>query len=69
MKTKTLEAFQAYKNTGVAPSKAPAQPVKKSKWICKVCGYVYNGDIPFEELPADWTCPVCKHPKSDFEEL
>jgi flavin reductase (DIM6/NTAB) family NADH-FMN oxidoreductase RutF/rubredoxin len=65
MKAKTLEAFKAYKDSGIVPSK----PTKKSKWVCKICGYVYNGDIPFEELPADWTCPVCGHPKSDFEEL
>ena len=23
--------------------------------------------VPFSELPNDWTCPLCKHPKSDFE--
>ena len=23
--------------------------------------------VPFEELPDDWVCPLCKHPKSDFE--
>ena len=39
-------------------------------WVCKICGYVYDEakeGTPFEELPDDWTCPVCKHPKSDFE--
>lgn len=35
----------------------------KKKWVCKICGYVYEGD----ELPADFICPVCKHPASDFE--
>ena len=35
------------------------------KWICSVCGYVYEGD----ELPADYICPWCKHPASDFELL
>ena len=29
------------------------------QWVCTVCGYVYDGDIPFEELPEDWACPVC----------
>lgn len=33
------------------------------KWVCKICGYVYEGD----ELPADFICPLCKHPASDFE--
>ncbi len=40
------------------------------KWVCLVCGYVYDEAIegtPFEDLPEDWTCPLCKHPKSDFE--
>ena len=36
-----------------------------SKWKCKVCGYIYEG----EELPADFTCPVCKQPASAFEKI
>ena len=35
------------------------------KWKCRVCGYIYEG----EELPADFTCPVCKQPASSFEEI
>jgi len=61
MKTRTMEAFKAFKETGTVPS-----DVKKEKWVCKICGYVYEGDIPFEQLPEDWLCPICKHPKSDF---
>ncbi len=34
-----------------------------NKYVCKVCGYVYEGD----ELPEDYICPWCKHPASDFE--
>ncbi|MGM9547523.1 MAG: rubredoxin-like domain-containing protein [Oscillospiraceae bacterium] len=30
-----------------------------------MCGYVYEG----EELPADFICPLCKHPASDFEKV
>ena len=41
------------------------------KYVCKVCGYVYdpaeNNGVPFEELPEDWTCPVCGVGKSEFE--
>ena len=33
------------------------------KWVCKICGYVYEG----EELPPDYICPICKHPAEDFE--
>ena len=36
-----------------------------SKWKCKVCGYIYEG----EELPADFKCPVCKQPASSFEKI
>lgn len=35
----------------------------KTVWVCKICGYVYEG----EELPEDYICPLCKHPSSDFE--
>lgn len=44
---------------------APAQEGGKKRWVCKVCGYVYEGD----ELPADFICPWCKHPAEDFEPL
>lgn len=43
--------------------KPAPQPVKKTSWVCKICGYVYEG----EELPEDFICPWCKHPASDFE--
>ena len=43
-------------------SAEPAAPAKK-KWVCKICGYEYEGD----ELPADYVCPLCKHPAEDFE--
>ena len=37
----------------------------KKGFVCKVCGYVYEGD----ELPADYICPLCKHGAADFEEI
>ncbi len=37
----------------------------KKGWVCKVCGYVYEGD----ELPEDFVCPLCKHGASDFEPI
>ena len=40
--------------------------VDKKTYVCTVCHYVYDGDVPFEELPEDWTCPVCNQPKSVF---
>lgn len=36
-----------------------------NKWKCKVCGYIYEG----EDIPADFTCPVCKQPASSFEKI
>ncbi|MBC7331635.1 MAG: rubredoxin [Synergistetes bacterium] len=48
------------------------------KYRCIVCGYIYDpakgdpdNDIPpgtsFEDLPDDWTCPLCGASKEDFE--
>lgn len=36
------------------------------RWKCTICGYIYDGEIPFEELPEDWLCPLCNQPKSVF---
>ena len=41
------------------------EPSAKGKWVCKICGYVHEGD----ELPDDFICPWCKHPASDFEKV
>ena len=43
----------------------PKPEVKKKGYVCKICGYVYEGDV----LPEDFICPLCKHPASDFEKL
>ena len=43
----------------------PKPTLKKKGFVCKICGYVYEGDT----LPDDFICPLCKHPASDFEEL
>ena len=37
----------------------------KKGWVCKVCGYIYEGD----ELPEDFICPLCKHGVADFEPI
>ena len=39
---------------------------KEEKWVCGICGYEYRGEIPFEEVPEQFVCPVCKQPKSVF---
>lgn len=37
----------------------------KKGFVCKICGYVYEGD----ELPDDFVCPLCKHGAADFEPI
>ena len=43
------------------------KPVTEGKkgFVCKVCGFVYEGD----ELPEDYICPLCKHGVADFEPI
>ncbi len=52
----------AYYHENVKPKKTES---KKKGFVCKICGYVYEG----EELPSDFICPLCKHPASDFEPI
>ena len=40
------------------------------KYICQVCGYVYDGGkeaVPFDSLPESWKCPLCGAPKGEFK--
>lgn len=57
-------ATYAYYFAHIKPAPAASQETKKG-WICTICGYIYEG----EELPADFICPICKHPASDFKKL
>ena len=52
----------AYYHANVKPK---PQKEEKKGYVCKICGYVYEGD----PLPEDFVCPWCKHPASDFEPL
>ena len=45
--------------------KPKPQTEGKKGWVCKICGYVYEG----EELPEDFVCPLCKHGAADFEPI
>jgi len=45
--------------------KPKPEKAEKKGYVCKICGYVYEG----EPLPEDFICPLCKHPASDFEKL
>jgi len=43
------------------------------KYQCLACGWIYdpadNDNIPFEDLPEDWTCPECGVGKDMFEPI
>ena len=56
--TMTYNYYQQY-------VKPRPQTEGKKGWVCKVCGYVYEG----EELPEDFVCPLCKHGVADFEPI
>lgn len=45
--------------------KPKPQTEGKKGFVCKVCGYVYEGDV----LPEDFVCPLCKHGAADFEPI
>ena len=49
------------------------------KYVCDICGYVYDPELgdpengvapgtPWEEVPEDWTCPLCGVGKDQFSE-
>ena len=44
---------------------------KTMKYVCKICGYVYDpaehDGVQFADLPDDWTCPLCGVGKSEFQ--
>jgi rubredoxin len=45
---------------------------KIAKWECQACGYIYDEAVEgtkFEDLPDDWTCPVCGVGKDMFEKI
>ena len=52
----------SYYQDNIKPKTAKKNDGKK-RWVCKVCGYVYDG----EELPKDFECPLCHHGTDDFE--
>jgi len=45
--------------------KPKPQTEGKKGYVCKICGYIYEGD----PLPEDFICPLCKHGAADFEPI
>lgn len=42
------------------------------KYVCNICGYIYDDEketVKFEDLPEDWTCPICGATKADFSKI
>ena len=62
--SKAPSCTYAYYHAHIKPKKNPA-PEQKESWVCRVCGYVYEG----ADLPDDFVCPLCKHGKEDFEHV
>ena len=62
------EVIKKFNEVKQAKEKKMAEDKNEGKkWVCTVCGYVYDGETPFEELPEDWVCPLCGVDKSFFE--
>lgn len=55
----------AYYHANIKPKPEASKSEEKKGWICTICGYIYEGEV----LPEDFTCPICKHPASDFKKL
>ncbi|MFX4263768.1 rubredoxin [Pelotomaculum propionicicum] len=79
----TYAYYQQVKRGSVPPS-APTYNKKEEegtvseKYVCSVCGYVYDPEVgdpdggiapgtPFADIPDDWVCPVCGAGKKEFE--
>lgn len=59
----TYEYYQ--NNIKPKPEAVGTTPKGETVWRCRICGYEWVG----EELPDDFICPICKHPKADFEKI
>ncbi len=58
--------YEYYQNN-IKPKPQPVGETPKGEtiWRCTICGYEYVG----EDMPDDFICPICKHPKDDFEKI
>lgn len=65
-KPMTYADYRTLKAGGSLEAAAPAPAPARKTYFCSVCHYVYDGGVPFEELPDDYLCPICGKPKSFF---
>ena len=63
--TEDSSATYVYYQSQIKPKPVQQASAGKTAWRCTVCGYIYEGEV----LPADFICPLCKHPASDFEKI
>lgn len=61
--TEDASSTYAYYFASIKPK--PNDKPKKTLWRCNICGY----EEEVEDLPDDFECPLCKHPKSDFTKV
>ncbi|MCX7731809.1 MAG: flavin reductase [candidate division WOR-3 bacterium] len=79
-KGKTGKGAPTYREENKAQTKVKKNEgsIKMRRYVCSVCGYVYDPSVgdpengipagtPFENLPAEWVCPVCGATKDQFE--
>ena len=74
LKTDDAMTYAYYHNVikGKSPKNAPTYIAEENpaaegaRYVCGVCGYIYDGEASFDELPDTYTCPVCRQPKSVF---
>lgn len=62
----TYNDYRAIRSGNKHAASTPNQNDQEATYQCTVCHYVYDGETPFEDLPDDYICPICKKPKSAF---
>ena len=58
----TYAYYRKHMLENVCAKDTPSAP----KWVCEVCGYVYEEQTPFEKLGDDYRCPICGVSKEHF---
>ena len=64
-KDETLTYSYYQKHVKPQPNPAATKTSGKVAWRCKICGYIYEGEV----LPPDFICPICKHGAVAFEKI